>query len=88
MSKKHSIVALSTCDVEYVATSSSFCEAIWLKNLFKEFYHPQEESIIIYVDNKSAIELSENPVQHGRSKHIDMKYHFLRDYVKQKIVKL
>ena len=63
-------------------------ETIWLKNLLKEFDHPQEESIIIYVDNKSAIKISENPVQHGRSKHIDMKYYFLRDYVKQKVVKL
>ena len=40
------------------------------------------------MDNKSAIELSKNPVQHRWSKHIDMKYHFLRDYVKQKVVKL
>ena len=71
-----------------MATSSSVCEAIWLKNLLKEFDHPQEESIIIYVDNKSTIELSKNPVQHGRSKHIDMKYHFFIDYVKQKVVKL
>ena len=40
------------------------------------------------MDNKSAIELSKNSVQHGRSKHIDKKYYFLRDYVKQKVVKL
>ena len=58
MSKKQSIVALSTCEAEYVATSSSVCETIWLKNLLKEFDHPQEEPIIIYVDNKSAIKLS------------------------------
>ena len=88
MSKKLSIVALSTCEDEYVVASSSVCEAIWLKNLLKEFDHSQEESIIIYVDNKPAIELSKNPIQHGRSKHIDMKYHFLRDYVKKKVAKL
>ena len=76
MSKKSSIVALSTCEAEYVATSSPVCEAIWLKNLLKEFDHPQEESIIIYVDNKSAIKISKNPVQHGRSKYIDMKCPF------------
>ena len=88
MSKKQSIVALSTCEAEYVASSTSIYEAIWLKNLLKEFDHSQEEPIIIYVDNKSAIKHSKNPIQHGRSKHIDMKYHFLRDYVKQKVVKL
>ena len=88
MSKKQSIVALSTCEAEYVASSTSIYEAIWLKILLKEFDHSQEEPIIIYVDNKSAIKHSKNPIQHGRSKHIDMKYHFLRDYVKQKVVKL
>ena len=66
MSEKQSIVALSTCDAKYVAASSSVCEAIWLKNLLKEFDHPQEESIIIYVDNKFAIELCKNLVKHGR----------------------
>ena len=88
MSEKQSIVALSTCDAEYVAASSSVCEAIWLKNLLKEFDHPQEESIIIYLDNKFATELCKNLVKHGRSKHIDMKYHFLRNYMKLKVVKL
>jgi hypothetical protein len=43
---------------------------------------------VIYVDNKSAIKLSKNPVQHGRSKHIDTRFHFLRDHVKQKTIKL
>ena len=88
MSKRQSIVALSTCEAKYVAASTSVCEAIWLKNLLNEFDHPQEESIIIYVDDKFALELSKNPVQHGKRKHIDMKYHFLRDYMKQKVVKL
>ena len=41
MSKKHSILALSTCETEYVIASSSICEAIWLQNLLKEFDHPQ-----------------------------------------------
>ena len=62
MFKRQSILALSTCEAEYVVVSSSVCEAIWSRNLLKEFDHPQEESIIIYVDNKSAIELSKNPV--------------------------
>ena len=71
-----------------MVVSSSVCEAIWSKKLLNEFDHPQEESIIIYVDDKFALELSKNPVQHGKRKHIDMKYHFLRDYMKQKVVKL
>ncbi|KAJ8646248.1 hypothetical protein MRB53_007996 [Persea americana] len=82
VSKKQSIVALSTCEVEYVAASAAVCEAIWLRNLLEEFDHPQDESTTIHVDNKSAIELAKNPIHHGRSKHIDIGYHFIRDHVK------
>jgi transposase-like protein len=71
-----------------VAASSTVCEAIWLRNLLKELEHPQEEPTVIYVDNQSAIKLAKNPVQHGRSKHIDTRFHFLRDHVKQKTIEL
>ena len=59
-----------------------------VEKCFEELNHPQKESTVIFVDNKSAIELAKNPVQHGRSKHIDTRFHFLRDHVKQKIVEL
>jgi transposase-like protein len=71
-----------------VAASSIVCEAIWLRNLLKELEHPQEKPTVIYVDNQSAIKLVKNPVKHGRSKHIDTRYHFLRDHVKRKTIKL
>jgi hypothetical protein len=87
-SKKQAIVALSSCEAEYVAISSAVCEAIWLRNLLESLNHTQEKSTVIYVDNKSAIKLSKNPVQHGRSKHIDTRFHFLRDHVKQKTIEL
>jgi hypothetical protein len=54
----------------------------------KELEHPQEEPTAIYVDNQSAIKLAKNQVQHGRSKHIDTRYHFLRDHVKRKTIEL
>ena len=87
-SKKQSIVALSSCEAEYVAVASTVCEAIWLRNLLKSVCHPQVESTVIHVDNVSAIKLAKNPVQHGRSKHIDTRFHFLRDHVKQKTIEL
>ena len=59
---KGRVLSLSTCEAKYVAASSFVWEAIWLKILLNEFDHPQKESIIIYVDNKSALELSKNPV--------------------------
>uniref|UniRef100_A0A803LCB7 Uncharacterized protein n=2 Tax=Chenopodium quinoa TaxID=63459 RepID=A0A803LCB7_CHEQI len=82
-SKKQPVVALSSCEVEYIAASSAVCEALWLRNLLKETGHVQEGPTTIYVDNMSAIKLAKNPVQHGRSKHIDTRFHFLRDQVKQ-----
>lgn len=72
ISKKQGIVALSICEAKYVAASSIVCEAIWLRNLLKELEHPEEEPIVTYVDNTSAIKLVKNLVQHGRSKHIGL----------------
>ena len=81
-------MALSYCEAKYIATSSTVCEAIWVRNILKELDHPQEEPTVIFVDNKSAIQLAKNPVHHGRSKHIDTRFHFLRDNVKQKTIEL
>ncbi|KAH9685807.1 hypothetical protein KPL70_014105 [Citrus sinensis] len=88
MSKKQPIVMLSTCEAEYVATSSSACHAIWLRNLLKELGLPQEEPTEICVDNKSAIALSKNPVFHDRSKHIGTRYHFIRECIARKEVQV
>jgi len=79
LSKKQPIVTLSTCEAEYVATSWCVCHAVWLKNLLSKLEMKQEEGTVIRVDNKSAIELAKNPVNHERSKHIDVRYHFIRE---------
>lgn len=88
MSKKQPIVTLSTCEAEYVAATSCVCHAIWLRNLLKELKMPQEEPMEICVDNKSALALAKNPVFHERSKHIDTRYHFIRECIEKKEVKL
>ncbi|KAM1936926.1 hypothetical protein ACFX15_014142 [Malus domestica] len=87
-SKKQSIIALSSCEAEYIVAASTVCEAIWLRNMLKSLCHPQMESTVIHVDNMSANKLAKNPVQHGRSKHIDTRFHFFRDHVKQKTIEL
>ncbi|GKV45648.1 hypothetical protein SLEP1_g52709 [Rubroshorea leprosula] len=71
-SKKQSVVALSTCEAEYVAVASSACQAIWLLNLMNQIYAPMKGPMKIFVDNVSAIDLAKNPITHGRSKHIDV----------------
>ncbi|OIT38695.1 retrovirus-related pol polyprotein from transposon tnt 1-94 [Nicotiana attenuata] len=87
-SKKQPIVTLSTCEAEYVAACSCVCHAIWLRSLLEELHQPQKDATKIFVDNKSAIELAKNPVFHERSKHIDTRYHFIRDCISNKVVEL
>ena len=88
MSKKQPIVTLSTCEAEYVAATSCVCHAIWLRNLVKELKFQMEGPMEIFVDNKSAIALAKNPVFHGRSKHIDTRFHYIRDCITKKEVEL
>ncbi|KAJ4716700.1 Retrovirus-related Pol polyprotein from transposon TNT 1-94 [Melia azedarach] len=86
MSKKQPIVTLSTCEAEYVAATSCVCHAIWLRNLLKELRWSQEKPTKIYVDNKSAMALAKNPVFHDRSKHIDTRYHYIRECITRNYV--
>ncbi|KAJ4781946.1 polyprotein [Rhynchospora pubera] len=88
LSKKQPIVTLSTCEAEYVAAATCVCHAIWLRQLLKEMNFAQEDATQIYLDSKSAIELAKNPVHHERSKHIDVRYHFIREQVKMKNIEL
>ena len=81
MSRKQKSIALSTTEAEYIATSMACCEAIWLRKLFNELFQHVLDTIVILFDNQSGIRLSENPVFHVRSKHIDIRYHFIRDMV-------
>jgi hypothetical protein len=88
LSKKQPIVTLSTCEAEYVAASWCVCHAIWLRNLLSKMELKQLGATVIQVDNKSAIELAKNPVNHERNKHIDVHFHFIHDHEKEGSVKL
>ncbi|XP_074377786.1 secreted RxLR effector protein 161-like [Apium graveolens] len=83
MSKKQQVVALSTEEAEYISLSLASCQVIWITWVLKDLKHATKESLIIFCDSKSAIALTENPVFHGKSKHIRIKYHFIRDLVKK-----
>jgi len=78
LSKKQPIVTLSTCEAEYVVASLNVCHAIWLRNLLSKLEMKQKGGTTFQVDNKSAIELAKNLINHGRSKHIDVKFHSIR----------
>ena len=67
--------------MEYIAATSTTCEAIWLKRILGDLKEDQKDATIIHWDNMSTIVISKNPVFHSRTKHIDIKYHFIRDQV-------
>ena len=81
-------MALSSCESEYVAAATVACQGIWLSRLLAEFSSGEAEQVVLKVDNKSAIALAKNPVFHERSKHIELKYHFIRDCVEAKKIEL
>eukprot|EP00253_Pinus_taeda_P015435 PITA_15435 len=87
-SKKQSVVALSSTEAEYVAVTSASTQALWLKKILEEIGEKQVQPTVIYCDNVSAIKLAKNPVHHSRTKHFDMKYHFIRDLVQKKDIEL
>nr|GEV03595.1 ribonuclease H-like domain, reverse transcriptase, RNA-dependent DNA polymerase [Tanacetum cinerariifolium] len=82
--QKQATVALSSCESEFIVATTAATQALWLKRLLSKLTHSKEENVTIMVDNKSSIELMKNPVFHGRSKHIDTKYHFIRECVERK----
>ncbi|GJS21640.1 ribonuclease H-like domain, reverse transcriptase, RNA-dependent DNA polymerase [Tanacetum coccineum] len=86
--QKQATVALSSCESEFIAATAAATQALWLKRLLSKLTHSQEEKITIQVDNKSAIALMKNPVFHGRSKHIDTKYHFIRECVEREDIQV
>lgn len=77
-SMKQETVALSTCEAEFMAATEAAKQAIWLQELLEEVTETPYAKTTIYIDNKSAIALTKNPVFHGRSKHIHKRYHFIR----------
>ncbi|KAG7533498.1 Zinc finger CCHC-type [Arabidopsis thaliana x Arabidopsis arenosa] len=80
-SQKQSVVALSSCEAEFMAGTEAAKQAIWLQDLLSEISRTPSEKVTILIDNQSAIALTKNPVFHGRSKHIHRRYHFIRECV-------
>jgi hypothetical protein len=86
VSKRQSIVAQSSTEAEYVATNSTAKEIVWFRIIEKELGNNLSPTIIME-DNKSAIKLADNWIVNSRTKHIDVRYHFIRYQVEKKIIK-
>jgi hypothetical protein len=78
---KQSCVALSMTATKYVEACATCSEAIWIQKLLSGLFGLKLEATCIWCDNQSCMKLSENPVFHDRSKHIEIKYHYIRDMV-------
>ena len=81
------MVALSSCDAEYIATTTAATQAMWLLRILAKLLGRKVDVVELKVDNKSALALAKNPIFHERSKHIRIKYHFIRDCLEDGSIK-
>ena len=84
-SKKQPIVTLSSAKAKYVAATSVACQAVWMRRVLIDLSQNHQELTTIFCDNNSTIALSKSHVFHKRTKHIDTRFHFIRELVKNKI---
>jgi hypothetical protein len=87
-SRKQGSIAQSTTEAEYIDANFASREAVWLRKLLLDLFSAELEPTVIYCDNHSCIELSENSVFHGKSKHNEMRYHYVRDMVQKNILSI
>jgi hypothetical protein len=78
--KKQQSVAMSSAEAEYMAAAGCCANVLWMKSQLSD-YGIQYKMVPIFCDNTSAIAISNNPVLHQRTKHIDIRYHFIRDHI-------
>ena len=86
-SKKQSSVSFSTAEAEYIAACST-CEVIWLRKLMSGIFDMEVDTTLIFCDNQSCIKMTENPVFHDKSKHIEIQYFYIRDMVQKGAIKI
>ena len=86
LSQKQPTVALSTSEVEYMSLGSATQEALWLRRLLNDLHAKNQEPIQIREDNQGTIAMTRNPVGHKRTKHIDIRHHFVRESVQCSIL--
>ena len=86
-SKLQPVVAKSTTEAEYIAASSTGNEILWLRNVLKELGFEVKQVSSLYLDNNSVVQVAKNSEHHGRMKHLNLAFYWLRDVVEKKIIK-
>jgi hypothetical protein len=87
-SKKQNLVALSSTEAEYIAQNHAVREALWLRRFIAEINNRDPITIVLHSDNTGAIDMAKDPKFHSRTKHIDIRYHFIREVVADEMVRL
>ena len=87
MSKKHNSVTLSTAKSKYITAGSCCTQLLWMQKLLLD-YGICQEHLTIYCDNTSVINISKNPIQHSRMKHIEIRHRFIREFVEDSTLTL
>ena len=82
-SKKQSVIVRSGAKAKFKAVAQGMCEGLWLQKLLEELHITVELSIKLYCDNKAAIIISHNPVQHDKTKHIEVDRHFINEKIEK-----
>jgi hypothetical protein len=77
--KKQNSIALSTAEAEYIAAGSCCAQILWMKAILNDF-GIKFKQVPLLCDNESAVKLTNNPVQHAKTNHIDVRHHFIRDH--------
>ena len=86
--RKQTSIALSTAVAKYIAACSACSEAVWLWKMLSRLFNAEIDATDILCDNQSCIKMTKNPVFHDKSKHIEIKYHFIWDMVQKGAIKL
>jgi hypothetical protein len=86
-SKKQNVVALSSAEAEFRGMAKGLCELLWLKQLLTEIGFAPSCEMDLFCDNKAAIDISHNPVQHDRTKHVEVDRHFIKQNLESKIIR-
>jgi hypothetical protein len=87
-SKKQNVVALSSAEAEFRGMVKGICELLWLRKILAELGMNPKHEMKLYCDNKAAIDISHNPVQHDRTKHIEVDRHFIKEKLDSHIISL
>jgi hypothetical protein len=85
-SKQQIVVALSSCEAEYIACSHCACQVLWLRSLFHELGYAQNFPTPLYCDNQGTVACTHDPQSHSRMKHIDIRAHFIRDCINRRLI--